>query len=34
MTVNLQVEAFVVLSGGFVTRSLDELLARLAALRG
>ena len=33
MTVNLQVEAFVVLSGGFVTRSLEELLARLAALR-
>jgi nucleoside 2-deoxyribosyltransferase len=33
MTVNLQVEAFVALSGGFVTRSLDELLARLAALR-
>ncbi len=33
MTVNLQLEAFVVLSGGFVVRSLDELLARLAALR-
>jgi nucleoside 2-deoxyribosyltransferase len=34
MTVNLQVEAFVALSGGFIVRSLDELLARLAALRG
>ena len=34
MTVNLQVEAFVVLSGGFVVGSLDELLARLSALRG
>lgn len=34
MSVNLQVEAFVVLSGGFVVRSLDELLARLRALRG
>jgi len=34
MTVNLQVESFVVLSGGFVARSLDELLARLRALRG
>jgi nucleoside 2-deoxyribosyltransferase len=33
MSVNLQVEAFVVLSGGFVARSLDELVARLAALR-
>lgn len=33
MTVNLQVEAFVELSGGFVARSLDELLARLTALR-
>lgn len=33
MTVNLQVEAFVALSGGFVTRSLDELVARLRALR-
>jgi nucleoside 2-deoxyribosyltransferase len=33
MVVNLQVEAFVVLSGGFVVRSLDELLAELAALR-
>jgi nucleoside 2-deoxyribosyltransferase len=33
MTVNLQLEAFVALSGGFVTRSLDELVARLAALR-
>jgi nucleoside 2-deoxyribosyltransferase len=34
MSVNLQLEAFVELSGGFVAGSLDELLARLAALRG
>jgi nucleoside 2-deoxyribosyltransferase len=34
MHVNLQLEAFVVLSGGFVAGSLDELVARLAALRG
>jgi nucleoside 2-deoxyribosyltransferase len=34
MSVNLQLESFVVLSGGFVVRSLDELLARLAELRG
>ncbi len=34
MRVNLQVEAFIVLSGGFVAGSLDELVARLAALRG
>lgn len=34
MHVNLQLEAFVVLSGGFIARSLDELGARLAALRG
>jgi nucleoside 2-deoxyribosyltransferase len=33
MRVNLQLEAFVVLSGGFVAGSLDELVARLAALR-
>ena len=33
MVVNLQVEAFVVLSGGFVVRSLDELVERLRALR-
>lgn len=33
MHVNLQLEAFIVLSGGFVARSLDELTARLAALR-
>ncbi|HUR85904.1 MAG TPA: nucleoside 2-deoxyribosyltransferase [Solirubrobacteraceae bacterium] len=33
MSVNLQLEAFVVLSGGFMVASLDELLARLAALR-
>ena len=34
MSVNLQLEAFVALSGGFVVGSLDELVARLAALRG
>jgi nucleoside 2-deoxyribosyltransferase len=34
MRVNLQLEAFVVLSGGFVAGSLGELLARLTALRG
>jgi nucleoside 2-deoxyribosyltransferase len=34
MHVNLQLEAFVVLSGGFVAGSLAELLARLTALRG
>jgi len=33
MRVNLQLEAFIELSGGFVARSLDELVARLAALR-
>ena len=33
MRVNLQLEAFVVLSGGFVAGSLDELVARLAQLR-
>lgn len=33
MSVNLQVEAFIVLSGGFVASSLDELVARLQALR-
>jgi nucleoside 2-deoxyribosyltransferase len=33
MHVNLQLEAFVVRSGGFVARSLDELVGRLAALR-
>ncbi len=33
MRVNLQLEAFIELSGGFVASSLDELLARLAALR-
>jgi nucleoside 2-deoxyribosyltransferase len=33
MSVNLQLEAFVTLSGGFVARSLDELVTRLAALR-
>ena len=33
MHVNLQLEAFIVLSGGFVAGSLDELVARLAALR-
>ena len=34
MHVNLQLEAFVVLSGGFVAGSLAELVARLAELRG
>jgi nucleoside 2-deoxyribosyltransferase len=34
MTVNLQLEAFVALSGGFVAKSLDELVARLGAARG
>jgi nucleoside 2-deoxyribosyltransferase len=33
MRVNLQVEAFVALSGGFVARSLHELVQRLRALR-
>ncbi len=33
MRVNLQLEAFIVLSGGFIAGSLDELVARLAALR-
>lgn len=33
MRVNLQLEAFIVLSGGFVAGSLDELTTRLAALR-
>jgi nucleoside 2-deoxyribosyltransferase len=33
MRVNLQLEAFIVLSGGFVAASLDELVARLALLR-
>lgn len=32
--VNLQVEAFVVLSGGFIARSLEALLARLDELSG
>jgi nucleoside 2-deoxyribosyltransferase len=34
MTVNLQLEAFVALSGGFIAASLEELVARLATLRG
>jgi hypothetical protein len=34
MKVNLQLEAFIVLSGGFVAGSLDELVRRLATLRG
>ncbi|HEY1539013.1 MAG TPA: nucleoside 2-deoxyribosyltransferase [Solirubrobacteraceae bacterium] len=34
MRTNLQLEAFVALSGGFVAASLDELVARLRALRG
>jgi nucleoside 2-deoxyribosyltransferase len=33
MLVNLQLEAFVALSGGFVARSLEELIARLGTLR-
>ncbi len=33
MRVNLQLEAFIVLSGGFIASSLGELVARLAALR-
>lgn len=33
MRVNLQLEAFVVLSGGFIAGSLGELVGRLAALR-
>jgi hypothetical protein len=33
MLVNLQLEAFVALSGGFVARSLEELVARLGTLR-
>ena len=34
MRVNLQLEAFVTLSGGFIAGSLDALVARLAGLRG
>jgi nucleoside 2-deoxyribosyltransferase len=34
MRVNLQLEAFVALSGGFLAGSLEELVARLATLRG
>ena len=34
MRVNLQLEAFIVLSGGFIAGSLGELAARLAQLRG
>ena len=33
MRVNLQLETFIELSGGFIAGSLDELVARLAALR-
>lgn len=33
MRVNLQLEAFIVISGGFIAGSLDELTHRLAALR-
>jgi len=33
MHVNLQLEAFIVLSGGFIAGSLDELVVRLAQLR-
>jgi hypothetical protein len=31
--INLQLEAFIALSGGFVAGSLDELVKRLAELR-
>jgi nucleoside 2-deoxyribosyltransferase len=34
MQVNLQLEAFIVLSGGFIAGSLDALVARLGELRG
>jgi nucleoside 2-deoxyribosyltransferase len=34
MRVNLQLEAFIVLSGGFIAGSLDALVAHLARLRG
>jgi nucleoside 2-deoxyribosyltransferase len=34
MSVNLQLEAFVVSSGGFIARSLEELIGRLRTLRG
>ena len=34
MRVNLQLEAFIVLSGGFVAGSLDELAEQHARLRG
>ncbi|HEV2059215.1 MAG TPA: nucleoside 2-deoxyribosyltransferase [Solirubrobacteraceae bacterium] len=34
MRVNLQLEAFIVLSGGFIAASLGELVSRLAQLRG
>ena len=33
MRVNLQLEAFIVLSGGFIVGSLEDLVARLARLR-
>ncbi|MDP8968375.1 MAG: nucleoside 2-deoxyribosyltransferase [Actinomycetota bacterium] len=33
MRVNLQLEAFIVLSGGFIAGALDELVEQLAALR-
>ena len=33
MRVNLQLEAFIVLSGGFIAGSLDELVTRMTALR-
>ena len=33
MRVNLQLQAFIVLAGGFIAGSLDELVARLARLR-
>ena len=34
MSVNLQLEAFVMSSGGFIARSLEELVERLRTLRG
>ncbi len=34
MRVNFQLEAFIVLSGGFIAGSLGELVARVARLRG
>jgi len=33
MSVNLQLETFVMLSGGFIASSLEELVGRLGTLR-